>query len=54
MLGWTILFALMTVPGATAALTGYPAWTPLKSTSVVFAVLFLAALTTRALRTRSR
>ena len=50
MLGWMILFALMTLPGATAAVTGYHAGASLKATSVVFAVLFMAALFTRMVR----
>jgi hypothetical protein len=50
MLGWMILFALMTLPGAAAAMAGYHATASLKTTSVVFALLFLVALLTRTLR----
>lgn len=50
MLGWMILFALMTLPGAAAVVAGFPATTLLKATSVIFAFLFLAALLTRVAR----
>jgi hypothetical protein len=50
MLGWTILFALMSLPGAAAAVTGYAAATSIKSTSVVFALLFLAFLAAQMVR----
>lgn len=50
MLGWMILFALMTLPGAGAALAGYHPGASLITTSVVFAALFLAALFTRMVR----
>ena len=54
MLGWTILFALMSLPGAAAAVTGYTAATSVKSSSVVFALLFLVSLTAQLVRGRSR
>jgi len=50
MLGWMILFALLTLPGAAAAVVGYPASLSLKSTSVIFAILFVVALLTRTIR----
>jgi hypothetical protein len=54
MLGWTILFALMTLPGAAATLSGYPATTPVKAVSIVFAFLFLVSLLTQVARSRVR
>ena len=54
MLGWMILFALMTLPGAAAAFSGYPAAASLKSSSLVFALLFFFALLTYAIRDRAR
>ena len=50
MLGWMIVFALMTLPGAGAAVAGYHAGASLKTTTVVFAGLFMAALLTRMVR----
>jgi hypothetical protein len=50
MLGWMILFALMTLPGAAAAVAGYHTGASLKTTSVVFAALFMVALFTRMVR----
>jgi len=53
MLGWIILFALMTLPGAAAAVAGYG--TPsLKTTSALFAVLFIIGLVTQMVRGNSR
>ncbi len=54
MLGWIILFALFVVPGVASSMVGYPGTMPLKSVSVVFALLLVASLLTRALRTRAR
>ena len=54
MLGWMILFILMSLPGMTAILTGYPAPTSLKTASLFFMVLLLFALTTRLIRGRVR
>ncbi len=50
MLGWMILFALMTLPGAAAALAGFPETTSIRTTSIVFALLFMLALFTRVVR----
>ena len=54
MLGWMILFALMTLPGAIAAASGYSVGASLKTTTVVFALLFLVALLAHAVRSRAR
>ncbi len=54
MLGWMILFALMTVPGAVAAMTGYTVGASLKTTSVVFGLLFVVTLLARTVRSRAR
>lgn len=54
MLGWMILFALMIVPGVAATVAGYSQAAPLQTTSIVFALLFLASLITRALRSGTR
>jgi len=53
MLGWMILFALMTLPGAAAAMSGYPTPVSLKMTSVVFAILFLASLLAQMIREKT-
>ncbi|HTC33184.1 MAG TPA: hypothetical protein VK724_07420 [Bryobacteraceae bacterium] len=50
MLGWMILFALMTLPGAAATIAGYHTGASLKTTTIVFAGLFMAALFTRMVR----
>ncbi|HTW67791.1 MAG TPA: hypothetical protein VME17_24415 [Bryobacteraceae bacterium] len=50
MLGWMIVFALMTLPGAAAVVGGYHTTASLKSASAVFAGLFIAALFTRMVR----
>ena len=50
MLGWMIVFAIMTLPGAAAALAGYEPSGSLISATVVFAGLFFAALFTRVVR----
>ena len=54
MLGWMILFALLTLPGAAAAIAGYPVAMSVKTSSLLFALLFLFALSTQAIRGRSR
>jgi hypothetical protein len=54
MLGWTIIFALMSLPGAAAALSGYPEWSPVKTSGLVFALLCLLTLLTQAIRGRAR
>ena len=46
MLGWTILFALMAVLGATA--------TTVTTATLLFSLLFLASLLTWAIRKRAR
>jgi hypothetical protein len=53
-LGWMILFALLTLPGAAAAIAGYPVAMSVKTSSLLFALLFLFALSTQAIRGRSR
>jgi hypothetical protein len=54
MLGWMILFALMAVPGATAAVAGFHGANSLKTASVIFAFLLLISLLTRVVRGNSR
>jgi hypothetical protein len=54
MLGWMILFALMILPGAAAAMTGHAGATSLKTTSVVFGALFLVSVLTRVVRGRAQ
>jgi ABC-type Mn2+/Zn2+ transport system permease subunit len=46
MLGWMIVFALMTLPGAAAAAVGYHPGASLMTATVVFAGLFIAGLFT--------
>src|SRR6185295_17890291 len=53
MLGWMILFALMTLPGIAAALTGYPVAASLKTMSAIFALLLIISLLTRVVRGRA-
>lgn len=53
MLGWMILFALMTLPGLATALTGAHA-ASLETSSLVFAMLLFFALLTFAIRDRVR
>ena len=54
MLGWMIMFALMTLPGAGAVIAGVPATISIKTTSVVFTALFMLALLTRIVRGRAQ
>jgi len=54
MLGWTILFALMSISGMAATLTSHPAPLCLKTASFIFTALFLLTLLTRAVRSRAR
>jgi hypothetical protein len=54
MVGWMILFALIAIPGVGAAIAGYHAALPLKTTSAIFSALLLICLITRLLRTRVR
>jgi hypothetical protein len=53
MLGYTILFALMSLSGVLAPLAGNPAPLYLKTASFIFAALFLVSLLTRAVRGRA-
>ncbi len=51
MLGWTILFGLMSFSGVVPMLAGHPA--PIfKTASLLFAALFLVSLLTGAVRRR--
>ena len=54
MLGWTILFALMSFSGVVPILAGHPSPLFLKTASVLFAALFLISVLTRAVRDQSR
>ena len=54
MLGWTILFAVMSFGGVVPILAGYPSPLCLKTASVLFAALFFISLLTRAVRDRAR
>jgi hypothetical protein len=53
MLGWTILFALMSLSGVVVMLAGHPTPFCLKTVSFIFAMLFVFSLLTRAVRGRS-
>jgi hypothetical protein len=53
MLGWTILFALISVGGMVPTLAGHPAPVFLKTASLLFAALFLISLLTRVVRSRA-
>jgi len=53
MLGWLILFALMVVLGCVEAMTGNAVATSMRVTTIVFALLFLVGLLTRAVRGRA-
>jgi hypothetical protein len=52
MLGWTILFALMSLTGVVVSLAAHPAPLCVKTASFIFAMLFLLSLLTRAVRGR--
>jgi hypothetical protein len=52
MLGWTILFGLISFSGMVPLLAGHPAPVFLKTASLLFAALFLLSLLTRAVRRR--
>jgi hypothetical protein len=54
MLGWTLVFGLMSLPGAAAIVTGYGAATSIKTTTVVFALLFFVFLAAHLIRRRVR
>ena len=53
MLGWTILFALMSLSGVAITLAGHPVPLFIKTASFIFAMLFLLSLVTRAVRGRA-
>ena len=53
MLGWMIVFALISAVGALASMTGVPA-ASMKITSLLFASLFFLGLLTYAIRGRAR
>jgi hypothetical protein len=53
MLGWMIVFALISAAGALASMTGAPA-PSMKITSLLFASLFFLGLLTYAIRGRAR
>ncbi len=50
MLGWTILFALMSLGGGVSALLGHLASFCLNTASLIFAMLFVLSLLTSAVR----
>jgi hypothetical protein len=52
-LGWTILFALISLSGVVVTLAGQPCPFCLKTASFIFAALFLVSLLTRAVRGRA-
>ena len=53
MLGWTILFGLISFSGLAPMLAGYPLPVFLKLANLLFAALFLLCLLTRAVRCRT-
>ena len=53
MLGWTILFGLMSLGGVLFTLAGHPAQFCLKTATFIFAMLFLLSLVARAVRGRA-
>jgi hypothetical protein len=53
MLGWTILFGLITFSGIAPLLAGHPVPLFLKTASLLFAALFLMSLLTCAVRRRT-
>jgi hypothetical protein len=54
MLGWIILFALLSSGGVVGTLAVNPASLFLKTVSFLFAVLFLLSLLTTAVRSRAK
>jgi hypothetical protein len=54
MLGWTILFAVVSVGGGVATLAEHSAPFFLKTASLIFAMLFLLSLLTHAVRNRAQ
>jgi len=53
MLGWTILFAMISLSGVVTGLAEHPVPFCLKTASLVFAMLFLVSLLTHAVRART-
>ncbi len=53
MLGWTILFALVSLGGGVATLAEHSAPFYLKTASLLFAILFLISVLTHAVRSRA-
>ena len=53
MLGWLILFASMALPGALSLLAGEHVAASVKTSGLVFAVLFMIGLATRVVRGRA-
>ena len=53
MLGWTILFALISITGFVPTLAGHPEPLFMKTASFIFAALFLISLLARAVRRRA-
>jgi len=54
MLGWMIVFGLISVVGTLSAVTGATASVSMKITSLLFASLFFLGLLTYAMRGRAR
>jgi hypothetical protein len=54
MLGWMIVFGLISVLGGLSAITGLTPATSMKMTSLLFASLFFLGLLTYAIRGRAR
>lgn len=54
MLGWMIVFAVISVLGGLLSITGVTAAASLKITSLLFASLFFLGLLTYAIRSRAR
>lgn len=53
MLGWLILFASMAVPAGVMTVLGEPATVSMKTSGVVFALLFMIGILTRMVRGRA-
>lgn len=54
MLGWTIVFAVMSLGSMVVAAAGHPALLCVKTASFIFAILFLLSLLTTAVRGQAR
>jgi hypothetical protein len=52
MLGWTILFGLISLSGMVPTMAGHPVPLYLKTASFIFATLFFLSLLTRVVRGR--